>query len=342
LAFNEKENVEIVEIILRIVKSYTEERLGLKNDFSPYFDMDNAFLKLDSPGMLDARNSRIILDYELSPEEILGVLAFFQPPAHLCYLTTNGEIMKTSEEIYNIIDKSSLLPGICKKVELDTIRYVKNRGTLDDYHLSKMEEDIMKLIMSNDEVEKLTKDEIEDLGFSSKYELIRLNRGYTICQELQRRARGHELEKQIIQASLRAAAESDDFDSTYEQLLDMDLDDIFTRGKIQIMKEPWDVQRIREDIEKVYNLIGKVKAGEATSAEIKRVLSPKNFGEELKRAGVNQKLLEAYQKFYGEISKISDKELTDANIKLIEDFFDIIRIEYLYPLGYKPKRKFIL
>lgn len=283
-----------LKLALDPVREYIHKKLKLANSFIPFMDREGKYFDSDDErGKIDPENSIILLNYKgltsdednLVPEYAASVFAFLQIPAYLYEMAKKKQLGVTPEHVKEVIDQSDLLWGICKKLELDVGKMLEE---LNGLKFSRIEPDVMREIMNDDQIDGLTQ---LQLGGMTNLQMKSFNRGFRLYERLQQKARGYARGDDVLRASLLVAIESENFDEQYRSLVDYDLDDILVRAGLIAKREylSSDVDSIEKGMGEIQMLMGARKQG----IEIKNGLGKLN--EMLERAGPRPSVLTKFK-----------------------------------------------
>jgi len=281
-----------IESVVKLVRSYAES-MYISNSIVVYLDKTGAeFKNKNVRGDMDSKMLRIILngpalEGELFKEYAASVISFFQPPAYMmeavrAYKRREADDIRldpqdeAEEKMEEIIESSLVLPGVCKKAELDIMSKL---GRLHGYEFSKIESEVMGSIADEKEIDKITEEDLHEMGMS-KTSFSELNRGFRIYESLQAKANEIQYKRkdELLKACLIVASESGDFDREFGRFAtDYTIEDIFAKARLVPIPIPRDVTKLDDAAKEGFLVLGRKKrvtVGEIKPSVIKLHESP--------------------------------------------------------------------
>jgi hypothetical protein len=329
MGFGNMSEKKDIELIIGHVKTYTQ-MLGLINNFQIHLDTSGLYFNSNEDrGKIDFNNSKILVNLngltdrtDLLPEYTASVVAYLQPHCFLYEEAKNKRLKRPAEHVLEVINRSVVFWGVCKKLEFDVGHTLEsNYG----FKFSEVWPDTMRMVMSDEEIDNLDEEELKSFNMT-KVQLKKFNRGYRWYEQLQKKSSGHRRENDILRASLKIAIESENFDDTYQQLLNYSTDDIFIQAGLMIKREvnTLDLALVEEKIKNIRALMG----GQAQGKEVKKELD--NLGHILENAGVRRSILEKYNELQKEGKRMPELEpLREKDITLVNLILQLVETEYV-------------
>lgn len=257
------------ESILKLVNSYAEE-MYIPNSFTVYLEKMGKGLEDEGDrGRLDIDNSRIILNQqaiegELFDEYAASIIAYFQIPAYLIESARayerreDDEIRVSFGEMKKMVESSLILPGLCKYFELYVQTQLQNSH---DYNFPEIEEDVMKIIVEESKLGKLTKEDYEEIEVD-KTSLYELNRGFRIFEKLVEKTEKIDCPRkdELLRACLIAASESGNFDAEFRNFLsEYTIEDIFVKARLESVRIPLALLDLENLVNDGFQTMGRVR-----------------------------------------------------------------------------------
>lgn len=303
-----------VEEILALVKEYTEGKLRLENSFTVYIDR-KGYVEDLSPeayrgsvvSMLDFQSRRIIIDgkklglisEKTTPATIASLLSFHQPAA---YMYEKREVPEEK------IKRSKLLPGLCKFVEVKTIKeWLEPSGlslNVDMISPSRKEptpfkEELEGIVAGRQIAEKIVSKIPPHLFEISCRTFPGCRQADLVIKAICDHISSHE----SLDLGLRRALE------LVEKHGEHGIDELFVVTGHAIFRGPIDIREIEKIVKELYPLMGENRPGGEVKSKINELI------DSLERAGAPKKLQDSIEEMFKSLEKHASDELPLRNLE---------------------------
>jgi len=222
------------------------------------------------------------------------------------------------------IQNSKLLSGICKKVEIETGKYLESKG----YPLSRIEPDVMRV---------LNKETIEE--FPDHEEEIRgMIEGFRIAEGLQHRVpldcpRKDWIFLAMIKAATKLKYRSiDDGIRSLVNLADKNIYEVYVLAGLAAYRETIDPKEVRKKRDEIYKVLGKREQGRKVKRKFKQLIgSLETGGASLEVRELVNKVSEKLENFAPDLKPLPEKDES-----MVRDILRVVEEEYLDKIKARP------